>query len=169
MKKLKSNKIIMAGMSLALALVMSVGVLGVTKTNASAGGFFDYFDRISISKCSVKFDNNSFEWTGEPIMPQVAVNYEGKTLVENTDYELSFYNNINAGEGRVIVKGINDFRGSDTYSFVIKGIDISKKCSLDKYNQMRDELINSGDLQNVNEIYILNKKRPVSTIIAPTG
>ena len=36
-------------------------------------------------------------------------------------------------------------------------IDISKRCSLDKYNQMREELINSGDLQNVNDIYILNK------------
>ena len=36
-------------------------------------------------------------------------------------------------------------------------IDISKRCSLDKYNQMREELINSGDLQNINDVYILNK------------
>lgn len=34
---------------------------------------------------------------------------------------------------------------------------LQKKCGLDKYNQLREELINSGDLQNVNDVYILNK------------
>lgn len=36
-------------------------------------------------------------------------------------------------------------------------IDVAKKCGLDKYNQLRDELINSGDLQKVNDMYILKK------------
>ena len=36
-------------------------------------------------------------------------------------------------------------------------VDITKICNLDKYNQMREELIKTGDLQKNNELYILKK------------
>ena len=45
-------------------------------------------------------------------------------------------------------------------------IDISKKCYLDKYNQLRQELINSGDIQKINGIYILKKNISFKT---PSG
>lgn len=45
-------------------------------------------------------------------------------------------------------------------------IDISKKCNLDKYNQMRNELIDSGNLQQIDNAFILKKTLSFKT---PSG
>ncbi|MCD8365768.1 MAG: fibronectin type III domain-containing protein [Clostridiales bacterium] len=44
---------------------------------------------------------------------------DGKVLVQDTDYELMYYNNLNAGAGSVTVTGINDYTGSTSAKFTI--------------------------------------------------
>ncbi len=45
--------------------------------------------------------------------------YEGKELVENVDYTLTFKDNINAGTARTIIRGIGKFTGSVTKRYTI--------------------------------------------------
>ena len=73
----------------------------------------------------MRLEAESFNWTGNEIRPYVTVTYEGKRLVLNKDYELSYDNNVDAGldTAEVKVKGIGDYRSSITLSFdILKGV-----------------------------------------------
>ena len=58
-------------------------------------------------------------YTGSAIKPAVTVKYDGKTLVANTDYTLSYSNNMNAGTATVVITGKGDYEGSKTVHFTI--------------------------------------------------
>lgn len=74
-------------------------------------------------KAYYPFENIDFGWTIDPIKnvsytgmaitPNVVVkDSNGKTLVENSDYNLVWMNNVDVGTAKVIVKGLGSF---DTY------------------------------------------------------
>ncbi len=50
----------------------------------------------------------------------MTVKLDGKTLVLNTDYIVSYKNNVQIGTAEVIVEGKGDYTGSKTVSFTIK-------------------------------------------------
>ena len=56
---------------------------------------------------------------------ELHITYEGKTLVKDIDYTLSYSNNIKVGTATVIVTGKGNFNGTVTNPFSIVGIDIS--------------------------------------------
>ncbi|MEG0375741.1 MAG: cell wall-binding repeat-containing protein, partial [Raoultibacter sp.] len=59
-------------------------------------------------------------FTGKPLRPAVSVvAADGKMLVENIDYALSYINNIEVGIAAVIVKGMGSYVGSTDVSFRI--------------------------------------------------
>ncbi len=74
----------------------------------------------SISSMTVSFQNeNSYTYTGKTITPLISV-YSGTTkLVENTDYTLSYSDNVNAGKGHITITGIGLFDGTKTIDFTI--------------------------------------------------
>ena len=51
--------------------------------------------------------------------PVVTIKDNAKTLVENTDYTVSYSNNINAGMATITIKGINNYTGTRTINFII--------------------------------------------------
>jgi hypothetical protein len=65
-------------------------------------------------------------YTGGAIEPKPTVALDGRTLAEGTDYELSYANNVNAGEATVTVTGKGNYQGTKTVSFTIRAASISK-------------------------------------------
>lgn len=75
----------------------------------------------NISGASIE-DVGPFEYTGEQIKPEPAVSLNGKELVKDTDYTLSYDNNTNVTtEAKVIVNAAGtEYTGSAEKNFEIK-------------------------------------------------
>ena len=59
------------------------------------------------------------KYTGKECKPKVVVTMGDKILVEDVDYDLVYVNNINAGEAKVVIIGLNDCYGYTTSQFEI--------------------------------------------------
>lgn len=75
-------------------------------------------DKVDISKTSVA-SIKAQTYTGKSICPAVKVTYNGKTLVKNTDYKLSYKNNKNIGIATVTITGTGKYKGSVSKKFTI--------------------------------------------------
>ena len=64
--------------------------------------------------------DNTHVYTGSPITPDVSVTWNGTTLIKDTDYTLTYTNNINAGEATVTVTGKGYYTGTKTATFTIE-------------------------------------------------
>lgn len=59
-------------------------------------------------------------YTGEEIKPNIEIMYDGKTLVENIDYTISYSNNINYSNfAKITIIGTGDFGGEQEILFTI--------------------------------------------------
>lgn len=58
-------------------------------------------------------------YTGNVIEPDLVIAYDGKMLVQDKDYIVSYENNVNTGTATVIVTGIGDYRGTVRKNFTI--------------------------------------------------
>lgn len=65
-----------------------------------------------------------YTYTGNAITPGVVVETGSKTLVQGTDYTVSYSNNINAGTATITVTGIGKYSGTQTATFVIEAKNI---------------------------------------------
>lgn len=61
------------------------------------------------------------KYDGKAKTPAVAVKDGTTALVQGTDYTVTYEDNINAGTGKVIVKGAGTYAGEKTLEFKIKG------------------------------------------------
>lgn len=64
-------------------------------------------------------------FTGEQVRPDVVVSYGSYQFTNNSDYTLSFKDNVNIGTASVVVTGKNHLSGSRTVTFPIEKADIS--------------------------------------------
>lgn len=64
-------------------------------------------------------------FTGEQVRPDVVVSYGSYQFISDSDYTLSFKDNVNIGTARVVVTGKNHLSGSRTVTFPIEKADIS--------------------------------------------
>lgn len=64
-------------------------------------------------------------FTGEQVKPNVVVSYGSYQFISDSDYTLSFKDNINIGTASVVVTGKNHLSGSRTVTFPIEKADIS--------------------------------------------
>ena len=75
---------------------------------------------ITSDELDIKLENDKFKFTGNEIKPIVTIkDKNGKLLKENVDYELTYSNNIQIGNGKVIIKGIGNYLGTYTKEFII--------------------------------------------------
>ena len=58
--------------------------------------------------------------TGEEIKPEVVVFFNTTLLKEETDYQVSYKNNVEAGEAAAIITGIGDYEGTCQKTFTIE-------------------------------------------------
>lgn len=64
-------------------------------------------------------------FTGVQVRPDVVVSYGNYQFINNSDYTLSFKDNVNIGTASVVVTGKNHLSGSRTVTFPIEKADIS--------------------------------------------
>lgn len=105
------------------------GTLTATFTISKA----DDVKKIDISKATVTLSQTSYTYDGKAKTPTVTVTLDGKTLALNTDYTVTYSNNVNVGTAKATVTGKGNYTGSKTTEFAItkaaeepKKIDISK-------------------------------------------
>lgn len=73
---------------------------------------------IQISKTTIG-TISSKKYTGQEIKPLLKITYNGKTLIEGTDYKLYYSNNKNIGLGNITITGIGKYSGSKKITFNI--------------------------------------------------
>ena len=110
-------------------LVVSVGELA-----AATNGTFTMSDldsRVEMSvenvNLTVTLADSSFTWTGSSIEPAITVKDGEKILTVGTDYTVEYSNNVNAGTGKVTVKGTGMYVGSASKEFSIEKIEAPNK------------------------------------------
>lgn len=62
---------------------------------------------------------SSQTYKGSSISPLPTITYNGKTLKKDTDYTLSYSDNINAGTGKITITGKGNFIGTTSKTFII--------------------------------------------------
>ena len=73
----------------------------------------------SLVVCTVSLADESYVYDGTPKTPAVTVTDGTVMLVKDTDYSVSYSNNINAGTASVTVQGVGNYGGTVTRSFAI--------------------------------------------------
>ena len=62
----------------------------------------------------------AYEYTGDAVTPSVSLAHDGKSLVDGTDYKLSYENNVEPGMAGVIVEGVGAYSGYKRIPFAIE-------------------------------------------------
>lgn len=78
---------------------------------------------LNLEKASVSLSQKTFVYNGEYRRPSVTVKISGRTLKKDRDFTVSYYNNKNAGNARVVIKAKGKYRGSRTVYFKINKAD----------------------------------------------
>lgn len=82
--------------------------------------------KADISSAAITYDAGPYGYTGKEWKPEVAVSFNDAALTADTDYTVSYENNINAGTAKIIITGIGDhFTGSTEKTFTINSAEIS--------------------------------------------
>jgi len=68
-------------------------------------------------------------YNGSPIKPALTVTYEGKALVEGTDYTVSWRNNVSVGTATAVITGKGEYEGTLEASFKIVARSSSQQAS----------------------------------------
>ncbi|GHV14728.1 hypothetical protein AGMMS49938_11380 [Fibrobacterales bacterium] len=106
----------------------------------------------------------NINYTGLAHTPELTVEYNDITLVENVDYTITYINNTNAGTASVIVTGIGKYGGAVLRNFIIEKIPLTVTVG-DKnriYGETNTELIIHYD-------GFVNGENESSLIIAPVA
>lgn len=89
-------------------------------------------------------------YTGNAIEPEVVIKDGDKILVENTDYTISYNNNVQVGLAKVIIIGIGNYQGTVIKTFNIKEVeqkDISQMTISKIEDQMYLGIKNTPDVE----------------------
>ena len=82
--------------------------------------------KADISSAAITYDAGPYGYTGKEWKPEAAVSFNDAALTADTDYTVSYENNINAGTAKIIITGIGDhFTGSTEKTFTINSAEIS--------------------------------------------
>lgn len=100
----------------------------VTGTGNYTGTVTKSFEiaKADISSAAITYDAGPYGYTGKEWKPEVAVSFNDAAQTADTDYTVSYENNINAGTAKIIITGIGDhFTGSTEKTFTINSAEIS--------------------------------------------
>lgn len=76
-------------------------------------------EKIDISEAAISLENNNYVYDGKAKTPAVTVIMNGKVLVCNTDYTVSYSNNIRPGKAKATATGKGNYKGSVSMTFNI--------------------------------------------------
>lgn len=79
-------------------------------------------DNKLISKASVSITGSMPYNGGEPVFPtKLVVKYNKKTLIENEDYSVEYFNNCEIGKATAVITGLNGYSGTKKVTYNITG------------------------------------------------
>ena len=102
-----------------------VTVTGLKQPLSYQVSFFNLYPE-DISRYTKVNLRDEFIYTGKPIKPEFEVLHNEKLLVEGKDYIVECEDNIEAGDGILIIKGINNYSGELEEYFTISPADATK-------------------------------------------
>lgn len=76
--------------------------------------------KLSISDCSVEFDEDSYTYNGSEIELAMTITDDYYTLENEEDYIVSYLDNVNAGTATAIITGCGDYKGTISEKFIIE-------------------------------------------------
>lgn len=92
-------------------------------------------DPTSIANCTVTLSADKMSYTGSQLKPTVTVKYGSATLINGTDYTVSYKSNINVGTATATITGKGGYTGSVNKAFTIVARSVSAfTCTLDPAN-----------------------------------
>ena len=109
---------------------VKLGTGGIT-VSAHEGGNYTGSTRVEFKIVARDVDGLEFGevgeqvYSGDALTPVPQVKMGDAALVPGTDFELRYHDNVNAGTGKILVKGIGNFTGSHELSFPIARCDIA--------------------------------------------
>lgn len=131
------GKLTYASSNKAIATVTSKGVIsavdeGTVSITVKAAGDANHlagsvvlvlqieYEEFDIKNCVITLAETQFTYSGSEFCPAVTVTYKDRALAENTEYTLTYSNNINAGKGKVAITPMGHCHGSKvTKTFTI--------------------------------------------------
>lgn len=93
--------------------------VGETSNYNSSSEEIDIIVKAEIKSADIDLSDYTFIYNGTAHKPNIHVSFDGKSLTEGIDFNLSYSNNINAGTANVIIEGTGDYIGSITKPFTI--------------------------------------------------
>lgn len=103
---------------------------------------------LSIEGAEVSLDGSEFTYDGSEKKPVATVTLEGAQLVEGTDYQVTYSDNVDAGTATVTIEGIGNYGGMVQKSFTILPKEITAEISVKDrdYDGTKDAQIESAAL-----------------------
>ena len=95
-------------------------VIGLDPNNLNTIGAL-LFQRL-MSHVGFSLSQYLYTYDGSPKIPVVSVSFGLIELEEGTDFSLRYEDNINAGTARIILTGMNNFRGERVIEFTIRKV-----------------------------------------------
>ena len=93
---------------------------GYLKNFSNSGSSSNWAKGVTLLTSSTLSNISTKTYTGSSITQSPTVEVNGSTLVEGTDYSVSFSNNTNAGTASLTVTGMGNYAGSKTTTFQIE-------------------------------------------------
>ena len=119
-----------------------------------------------IGNCDITLDNQRYLYTGSEIKPDCIVKHNDSVLKENEDYTVEYENNVEAGQAKVIIKGLGSYVGGDEertfeiYKHDIAQADVSLEYSEVLYDGKKKEptvvVKHDGNTLKENQDYFLS-------------
>lgn len=104
----------------------SHGAINAAKALTYVSGKVTETGSQSIGNAQISGINASYEYTGGKISPNPVVRMSGVTLKKNSDYRVSYGNNVNVGTATVTIEGIGRYTGTVVKTFAIGRKNIAK-------------------------------------------
>ena len=100
---------------------------------------------VSVANCSVRLSVGSYLYDGTAKKPSASVYYGSTKLVKNTDFTISYKNNINVGTATATITGKGNYYGTKSVNFVISNTTKDfTKCNI---NLVTDSVEYNGSYQ----------------------
>lgn len=78
-------------------------------------------EKTDINSCLITLSSDTLTYNGSELKKSVTITFDGQNLIENTDYTLSYSNNILAGDNaKVTITGMGNYKGSKELFYTIE-------------------------------------------------
>ena len=100
------RRILSFSLALVLMLIFCTAAFAAEQTGPTDPSDTPGFTLVEIKGTDVVMEGNEFPYTGQPIEPNVTVTVDGRELIRDQDYTVTYVNNLAPGTGTLTVRGI---------------------------------------------------------------